>query len=153
MLVEDYRRYYLDLTQGIIAGNHAHFQITMEHDDPKRVTYKNYQRGLTVLALISLIESNFLTKQQVKALRKFEPIPDLDNAINQEHLSCYIYLRDCYAHNPFSKLLPAGTNTDKFKETLSSNNFPFAQIQEDEVCIVDTHQLHLLVLRFYGQSV
>jgi len=153
MSVEDYRRYYLDLTQGILAGNHAHFQITMEHNDPKKIIYKNYQSGLIVLALISLIESNFLTKPQIKALRKFEEVPNLNSAINQKYLSCYIYLRDCYAHNPFSKLLPSGTNTDKFKETINSNNFPFAEIQEDNVSILDTHQLHLLVLRFYEQLV
>ncbi len=153
MSVEDYRRYYLDLTQGILAGNHAHFQITMAHDDPKRIIYKNYQCGLTVLALISLIESNFITKPQLKALRKFEEVPTLNSAINQEHLSCYIYLRDCYSHNPFSKLLPTGTNTDNFIAKINSNNFPFAQIQGDNVSIVDTHQLHLLVLMFYNQFV
>jgi len=153
MLINDYRGYYLDLTLGIIAGNHAHFQITMEPDDPKKVIYKNYQRGLTVLALVSLIESNFLNKKEMRALRKFEAVPDLNSTINQDHLSCYIYLRDCYAHNPFSKLLTLGTNTDKFKATLNSNNFPFARIEENNVYIVDTHELHLLVLRFYGEPV
>jgi hypothetical protein len=153
MLVEDYRKYYLDLTQGVMSSHSGHFQITLEKDDPKKITYQNYQRGLTILALISLIESNFLTKPQVRALRKFEVVPDLNNSINQEHLSCFIYLRDCYAHNPFSKLLPAGGNTDKFREALNSDNFPFAQIQEDDVHILNTHELHLLVLRFYDQPV
>ena len=153
MSVEDYRQYYLDLKQGVLAGNHAHFKITMELDNPKNIIYKNYQRGLTVLALISLIESNFITKMQLKALRKFEEVSTLNSKINQEHLSCYIYIRDCYAHNPFSKLLPEGTNTNKFIEAINSGNFPFAQIQEDNISIVDTHQLHLLVLRFYNQPV
>ncbi len=126
MLIDDYRRYYIDLTQGVIAGNYAHFQITMEKDDPKREVYENYQRGLTVLALVSLIESNFLDRVKMKALRKFETVPDFNTAINQEHLSCYIYLRDCYAHNPFSRLLNSGSNTEKFKSTINSNNFPFS---------------------------
>ena len=153
MQIEDYRCYYLDLSLGILAGNRAHFQITMEQDDPKIAIYKNYQRGLMVLALVSLIESKFLNKQDMKSLRKFEVLPNLNTAINQNYLSCFIYLRDCYAHNPCSKLLPSGVNTDGFKKALSSGSFTFAKIEGDNFYISDTHQLHLLVLRLYGEPV
>jgi hypothetical protein len=153
MSVEEFRRYYLDLTLGALGGNHAHFQITCGDDDSIKKEHDKYRRGLVVLALISFIESNFLNKQQIKDIRNFKTVAGISSSINQTHLSCYLYLRDCYAHNPFSELLSSGLNTSGFIQAINSNNFEFANIIGNNVVIENTHELKLLVLRFFGESV
>lgn len=153
MRVDEFNRYYLDLTLGALGGNSAHFQITCEDDDSIKKEHDKYRRGLIVLALMSFIESNFLNKQQIKDLRTFKTVIGIPSSINQTHLSCYLYLRDCYAHNPFSELLPSGQNTSGFMQAISSSNFAFANIVGNNVVIENTHELKLLVLRFFGQSV
>lgn len=59
-----YRAYYLDLILGTLGGNRAHFAITDETGDATARSVR-YRTGLTVLALVSLIEANFLSKQEV----------------------------------------------------------------------------------------
>ena len=151
MEFKEYSGYYNDLTQGILGGNRAHFNITRSKDDPKIAVYNNYRNGLLVLSLVSLIEANFLTRQQLKQLRNFTHAPELNSSINQCHLSCFIYVRDCFGHNPSAKLLGEGANTQGFKRALDKGNFEFVDLKEDGLQINDTHELHRLILRFYGQ--
>jgi hypothetical protein len=153
MRVEEFSRYYLNLTLGALCGNHAHFQITCGDDDSTKEEYDKYRSGLIVLALISFIESNFLSKQQIKDLRNFKTVIGIPPSIDQTHLSCYLYLRDCYAHNPFSELLPSGVNTSGFIQAINSHNFEFASVTGNTVVIENTHELKLLVLRFFGENV
>ena len=151
MEFEEYREYYLDLTLGTLGGNRAHFNITRSEDDPKIAVYNNYRKGLLVLSLVSLIEANFVTKKQFKQLRNFIHVPELNSSINQCHLSCFIYVRDCFGHNPSAKLLGEGDNTTEFKRALDKGNFEFVDLKEDGLQINNTHELHRLILRFYGQ--
>lgn len=151
MNVADYRRYHLDLQGGVLAGNPTHFQLTETSEiDIKR--YDNYRRGLIVLALVSFIESNFI-QNDIKNLRKFQPITSINPLVNQTHLSCYIYMRDCFAHNPLSILLPTGNNTASFVNAVHTGYFPYASILGQSIFIKETHPLHLIVLRLYGENV
>ena len=153
MTLSEYRRYYLDLTLGILGGNHAHFSITMPDDSTQKAEYDNYRRGLTVLALVSLAESNLITEADFKALRKFEPTAIVPSTVNQTHLSGFIYLRDCVAHNPATTLLSGGKNTEAFLSAVASGQFPFATVSGSSLSIGNTHELHLIVLRLYGENV
>lgn len=153
MSKEEFNQYYLDLTLGALGGNYAHFQIVYGDDNSKKNKLDNYRSGLIVLALVSFIESNFLDREQIKNIRNFRTVDRIPPSINQTHLSCYFYLRDCYAHNPFSNLLSSGPNTKGFEEALASNNFRFASILENKVVIENTHELKLLVLRFFEENV
>lgn len=153
MTLSEYRRYYLDLTLGILGGNHAHFSITMPDHTTKKREYDNYRRGLIVLALVSLAESNLITKADFKALRKFQSAVAVPSSVNQTHLSGFIYLRDCVAHNPATTVLSGGSNTAAFLAVVASGHFPFANLSTATLSIKDTHELHLIVLRLYGENV
>lgn len=153
MTLTEYRRYYLDLTLGILGGNHAHFEITMPSDEQRKAEYDNYRAGLTVLALVSLIEGNFLAKSDLKALRNFQHASNVPPSVNQLHFSGFIYLRDCFAHNPLAKLLSTGANTTAFLAAIAAGQFTFATVSGQAVRIENTHQLHLIVLRFFGENV
>ena len=153
MTLPEYRRYYLDLTLGILGGNHAHFAITMPAEIKRKADYDNYRAGLIVLALVSLIEANFLSKSDLKALRNFQPASGVTTAVDQLHLSGFIYLRDCFAHNPIANLLPPGPNTTAFLAAVAAGTFPFATVSGQALRIENTHQLHLLVLRLFGEIV
>jgi hypothetical protein len=102
--------------------------------------------------MIAFIESNFLSKSQMKSLRKFEEIGGIPNSINQYTLSCFIYLRDAIAHNPRVELLPSGCNTDAFVRAVNEHKFNFAKIEDPVIQIDDRaiHHLHLMVRKFYG---
>lgn len=125
-------------------------------DPAMQADFENKKNGLMVLALVSIIESNFLTKSDLKALRNFNaPSTTLPTSVNQLHLSGFIYLRDCFAHNPSGKLLSSGHNTSAFCAAVSSGTFPWATISGQDITIEPTavHELHLNILRFYGQAV
>lgn len=153
MTLSEYQRFYLDLSLGILGGNHAHFAITMPTDNQRKAEYDNYRAGLTVLALVSLIEANFLSKSDLKALRNFQPASSILPTVNQLHLSGFIYLRDCFSHNPLAILLSSGTNTTAFLAAVASAQFPFASISGQNLRIESTHELHLLALRLFGEDV
>lgn len=154
MTLSEYQRYYIDLTQGVLGSNHAHFSITML-EDTRKMEYDNYRRGLVVLALVSLAESNLITEGDFKALRKFQPAVTIPATVNQVHLSGFIYLRDCVAHNPATTLLSGGKNTEAFLSVVASGQFPFVTISGRALHIEDkdTHALHLIVRRLYGEHV
>lgn len=132
-------------------------------NDPKLTTdsimkadFENKKNGLMVLALVSIIESNFLTKSDLKALRNFNPpSTTIPTSVNQAHLSGFIYLRDCFAHNPSGKILGSGQNTTSFCSAVASDTFPWATIVGHDMIIdpKSIHELHLNILRFYGQDV
>jgi hypothetical protein len=152
MTLGHYRAYYLDLILGTLGGNHAHFAITDETGEAS-VRATHYRRGLVVLALVSLIEANFLSKQDLRVIRKFGALPSLPPSVDSNHLACYAYIRDCFAHNPEAYLLPQGSNTTGFLSAVQSGRFPFAGLSGDQVVVNDTHQLNLIVLRFFGEPV
>lgn len=152
MTLEHYRAYYLDILLGTLGGNRAHFSITDETGEAAERSAK-YRRGLMVLALISLIEANFLSKAELKEIRKFGVPSSLPQGLNPTHLACFTYVRDCFAHNPDALLLPPGQNTTSFLNALQSGGFPFCEISGNQVVVKDTHELHLIVLRFFGESV
>jgi hypothetical protein len=152
MNLTDYRSYYLNLILGTLGGNHAHFKITDESGEAVAKSAA-YRRGLTVLALVSLIEANFLSKQQLRELRGFQTPQGLPASVNLTHLSCYIYLRDCFAHNPNAAILPPGANTTGFVNAVNSGTFTYATVQGTQIDVTDTHELHLIVLRLFGENV
>lgn len=152
MTATHYRAYYLDLILGTLGGNHAHFAITDETGE-SAVRSARYRSGLVVLALVSLIEANFLSRQDLKTVRNFGAPPSLPLSINPTHLACYVYVRDCFAHNPEAPLLTPGSNTTGFQTAVQSGCFPFAGLSGTQVVVNDTHQLHLMVLRFFGEPV
>ena len=148
MTITEYRRYYLDLTLGVLGGNHGHFDITEPSTDQLEI-YNNYSNGLIVLALVSFLDARFLSKSELKVLRNFEPVARIPSTIHQVHLSSYIYLRDCFAHNPFAKLLPEGQNTTAFLAAIDSGKFSFASVAEQRIRILDTNPLHRIILRLF----
>lgn len=154
MTKEEYLAYYQDLTRGALGGGHAHFAITDE-DGQRRPEFDNLRRGLTVLALISLIESRFLIRQPrgtMRRLRNFQPVLTLASTIDQRRLSCYIYIRDCFGHDPRAKLFPSTQpNTIEFESAIVDGLFPFATIEKSAIKIVDTHALHQIVLGFFDE--
>jgi hypothetical protein len=152
MTVEEYRSFYLDLTLGALGGNRAHFEITDEKG-PRRVAYDSYRQGLVTLALVSLLESRFLTRGQIRCLRTFSPVADLPRNIDQVQLSCFLYVRDCFAHNPFGEIFEAGRNTLVFEEYVRDGKFPHLKLSQNKIKSVNNHELHLIILRFYKQNV
>lgn len=152
MTPTQYRAYYLDLILGTLGGNRAHFAITDETGEAAKRS-ANYRSGLVVLALVSLIEANFLSKQELRKIRNFETLRSLPPSVDLTHLACYAYIRDCFAHNPSANLLPPGINTTGFLSAVQLGKFPFAGLSGNQVVVNDTHQLHLIVLRFFGEPV
>lgn len=124
MTKQEYLTYKLDLTLGVLGGGHAHFAITDE-DGQRRPEFDNLRGGLTVLAPISLIESRFLRgppRGTMRRLRNFQPILTLASTIDQRRLSCYLYIRDCFGHDPKAKLFPSTQlNTIGFESALRHN--------------------------------
>jgi hypothetical protein len=159
MTLSDYSFWYIRflLTAiGPAVRREAANDFKLASDPALQADFENKKNGLMVLGLVSIIESNFLTKPDLKALRKFRmPSVALPASVNQSHLSCFIYLRDCFAHNPSGKLLRSGRNTSSFCSAVSSGTFPLAAIAGQDVTIAPraTHELHLNILRFYGQPV
>ena len=152
MTPKHYNAYYLNLILGTLGGNHAHFAMTDETGEAT-VRSAQYRSGLVVLALVSLIEANFLSKQTLKTIRNFGAPTSLPASVDPTHLACYAYVRDCFAHNPEAHLLPHGINTTGFLSAVQSGRFPFACLSGTRVLVNNTHQLHLIVLRFFGEPV
>lgn len=152
MTPTQYRAYYHDLILGTLGGNRTHFAITDETGEAA-VRSAQYRRGLVVLALVSLIEANFLSKQDLKTIRNFGALLSLPPSVDPTHLACYAYIRDCFAHNPEAHLLPQGSNTTGFLSAVQSGYFPFADLSGTQVVVNDTNKLHLIVLRFFGEPV
>jgi hypothetical protein len=148
----EYLSFYLDMRLGALGGNHAYFEIT-DPSGNKVATALRQRSGLMVLVLVSIIESNFLSKAQLRLLRNFEAPQMLPSSVDPLHLSCYIYIRDCVAHNPKRVMLPPGRNTDRFLSAVTSGAFPFARVTHSEVTVEDSHELHRIILRLFGQNV
>lgn len=153
MTLAEYRRYYLDLKLGVLGGNHGHFVITMPDKTERKANYDNFRRALLVLTLVSLAESNLIVASDFKALRKFKPAATVPSTVNQTHLSGFIYLRDCVAHNPAATLLSGGKNTAAFLAAVTSGQFPFVTVSGSSLSIGNVNELHLIVLRLYGENV
>jgi hypothetical protein len=159
MTVEEYRSYYIRFLVTIIGpsvNREVHNEPALASDLALQADLENKKTGLMVLSLVSLIEANFLSKQDMRALRSFTAPPTpLPAAVSLEHLAGCIYLRDCVAHNPNGALLPPGQNTTAFTAAVAGQTFRWAAIQCQAVRISPqvTGELHLNVLRFYGETV
>jgi hypothetical protein len=159
MTQSEYAAYYIRFlvtTLGPSVKREAHNDEALQNDLALQADLENKKNGLIVLALVSFIESNFLTKTDLKLLRQFQaPSTVIPPSVNTAHLSSFIYLRDCFAHNPDAVLLGAGTNTSAFSTAVASGAFPWATISGKSITVIPTgiHQLHLNVLRLFGENV
>ena len=128
MTIDEYKVYYIDFVQDILgpAVKRANGDLKLQADPARQARYENLKNGLLILGMVSFIESNFLQRAQIKSLRKFEPcLPPLPAKVNATHVSCYLYIRDCVAHDPSAKLLPPGLNTTGFCAAVNSCAFPW----------------------------
>ena len=159
MTQSEYAAYYIRFlvtTLGPAVKREAKNDEGLQKDAALQADLENKKNGLIVLTLVSFIESNFLTKPDLKLLRQFQPpTTAIAPSINITHLSCFIYLRDCFAHDPNAVLLGAGTNTSSFCAAVFSGAFPWATISGQSITVVPNgiHELHLNVLRFFGENV
>jgi hypothetical protein len=159
MTVEEYRSYYIRFLVTIIGpsvNREVHNDPALASDSALQADLENKTTGLMVLSLVSLIEANFLSKQDMRALRSFTAPPTpLPASVKLDHLAGCIYLRDCVAHNPNGALLPPGQNTTAFSAAVAGQTFPWAAIQGQAISISPQviHELHLNVLRFFGEHV
>ena len=159
MDIADYRRFYIDFVVTILGPSvkrEATCDIKLAADVARQEVYENQKNGLVILALVSLIEANFLTKAQLKELRGFSASPSgVPVAINPLHLASFVYIRDCFAHSPFAKLLPSGPNTSAFLAAVRSRAFPWASSTGSDIRVIPAglHELHLIVLCFFGEAV
>jgi hypothetical protein len=159
MTREEYSRFYVDFIVTILGPSvkrEANCDLKLQSDLKRQAEYENQKNGLVVLALVSFIESNFLQKADLKQLRQFQaPQTVLPPTVNAAHLSCFIFLRDCFAHNPAAVLLGPGTNTSAFTAAVTTGTFPWASVAGQSVTVdsAGLHELHLIVLRFLGENV
>lgn len=157
MTLDEYKRFYIDFVVTVLdpaVKREASCDLKLQADPARQAEYENLKNGLVILALVSFIESNFLTKQQMRQLRQFRsctsPMP---TSINPTHISCFIYIRDCIAHGPSAQLLSNGLNTESFLSVIKSGQFPWASVTSATLDIGGAHELHLNVLRFFGETV
>ena len=159
MTKSEYAAYYIRFIVTVLGpavNREAHNDQGLMSDPALQADLENKKNGLIVLTLVSFIESNFLPKADLKLLRQFQaPAQALPSTLNQLHISCFIYLRDCFAHNPTGALLGAGINTAAFTAAVASGAFPWASVSGQSITVVPTgiHELHLNVLRFFGENV
>lgn len=158
MTLKEYKSFYIDYIETILKPavyREAHIDSNLGSNQVLQSQLQQYSYGLMVLALVSIIEANFLGQRTLKDLRNFRVPSSLSPAINPVHLSCFIYLRDCFAHNPDRVLFSSGNNTEGFKNAIANKSFPFATIEDEKVLIGGkaAHALHLIILRFFGEDV
>lgn len=158
MTVEEYKRFYVDFVLTILnpaVAQEVSNDPVLRSNPARQAEYQNLVGGLVILALVSFVESNFLSTAQLKSLRNFAGCaPPLPSKVNLTHLSCFVYIRDCFAHDPSGQLLSGGTNTTQFLAALQSGAFPWASIAGSTVSLTGaSHELHLMILRFFGQEV
>ena len=147
---KDYKYYYNHYINSLLGVREQEFDsINLPEKDKK--LFFNYATGTKILLMVAFIESNFLTSKKMKKLRKFEVIDDIPNNIHQSHLSAFIYIRDCIAHNPRIELLPSGHNTDQFLQMINEGKFHFAKIEDTKIIIKENviQYLHLIVRDFF----
>lgn len=151
MEFDDYKYFYLNFVDRLLGIREQEFDC-MNITEEKKQSFFNYALGAKLLLMVAFIESNFLSKSQMKSLRKFEQIEGIPDSINQSILSCFIYIRDAIAHNPRVELLPPGYNTDAFVRAVDECNFHFAKIDNSTIKIEYNaiHCLHLMVRNFYN---
>ena len=148
MTINEFNDYYLNLKLGVLGGNHGHFDSVNAGLETLEKS-KRYRMGLMVLAVVSLIEANFLNKQDLRTIRNFEISSNVPATVNSTHLACYIYIRDCFAHNPEAMLLPEGKNTNGFLSAVGRGEFPYGSISDNKVIVQNTDQLGSIARRFF----
>lgn len=152
MTFNDYKKYYHRYINSVLGLREQEFDC-MNITESERTLFSSYEVGTKVLLMVAFIESNFLNKAQLKSLRKFEEPDAISVGVNFTQLSCFVYIRDCMAHNPNMLLLPDGQNTIKFTGMVSAGRFNFATINKENITVLESsiHQLHLTIRKFYGQ--
>ena len=150
MTLEEYKVYYLKFVNCLLGIREQELGV-MDLTEEEKQSYFNDSLGVKLLLMVAFIESNFLSKSQMKSLRNFREVEGIPSSINQKMLSCFIYLRDAIAHNPKVELLSPGSNTDAFVEAVNEHEFNLAKI-EGSVIQIDNraiNRLHLMVKEFY----
>jgi len=147
----DYKHYYLNYVDRLLGIREQEFDC-MTISPEERVLFFNYLLGTKTVLMIAFIESNFLTRSQMKSLRKFEEVDGIPSNIHQPLLSCFIYIRDCIAHNPKLILLPSGTNTSGFVRAINEGKFNYAKIDGASIIIDERaiQKLHLTIRGFFN---
>lgn len=159
MTIEEYRNWYIRFlitTIGPSVKREANNDQKLASDQLMLTDFENKKNGIMILLLVSILESNFLTREDLRNLRNFETSTTvLPISINQHHLSCFIYLRDCFAHNPSGIALNDGNNTRCFRLALESGTFNLATILDNHIKINPNaiHEMHLNILRLFEQEV
>lgn len=160
MTLDEYKSLHQDLKLGVLCTNHSHFDALDKLNSERNIKkYNNYRAGILIFSLVSFIESNFLDSKKMKSLRKFEYVVGLPSGVNQKHLSCFIYIRDCVAHNMFPKLFVSNTNsgaghTQKFIDSTNNGDFPFVTVSGGDIILGNSlNDLHLIVLDFFDVGV
>jgi hypothetical protein len=159
MTIQEYSAYYTDFlvtTLGPAVKREADSDIGLKNDQARQVDLENKKNGLIVLLLVAFIESNFLKKPVLTELRQFKaPKTGIPNSVDPLHLSCFVYLRDCFAHDPQAVLLPGGQNTTDIKNAVSKGLFPWVTISGSSIKVGSEGilALHHIVLRFFGETV
>ena len=148
---EDYKHYYSRYIDSLLGIREQEFDC-MDITNEEKKLFANYMTGTKISLMIAFIESNFINNRQMRDLRKFNEIEGIPNDIHQSLLSCFIYIRDCIAHNPRLILLSPGDNTDNFVRILNEGGFNFATIRGENITIDNSaiHHLHLTIRRFYN---
>ena len=148
----EYKQYYQLLTAGILGGNEGNLAI-MQASNIDVSQFTNYRSGLIILSLVAFTESNFFEKSDFKLLRNFDTVENFPIGVHQLHLSCYIYIRDCFAHNPKAVMFSGGRNTEGFKLAVNSGQFNAASITGNEIKINESceHSLHMIIRALYEQ--
>jgi hypothetical protein len=156
MTLDEYSNYYMSfvvLALGSSVDRAARQLPDVDRNTGVESDYKNKMSGLIVLLLVSVIEANFLSKQDFNKLRNFsQPDCSLPAGADLNEISSFIYIRDCFAHDPTGSIFDSGDNTIAFKDEILKGAFPYASISNGKLVVRPdaTHQLHLTVRRFFG---
>lgn len=123
----------------------------MSVSDAERKMYFNCAEGTRILLLVAFVETNFLDREQVRSLRKFENVDSIAAGIKQSELSCFYYVRDCAGHNPKMELFGPSRNTDAFLAECNSNRFRCVEILNNAINVRPeaVRRLHMMIRAFY----
>ncbi len=159
MNISEYNSWYMGFVKAVICpavSVASKNDIKLGKDSELQEKLEVRKNMLIVVNLVAVIEAHFLSGSQPRELRKFEALSNpLPHAVDETHLSCFYYLRDTYAHNGDAVLFPSSTNTTQFLSSVSSGSFPFASVTDQSIAINGNtvHELHLIVLRLFGENV
>jgi hypothetical protein len=119
-----------------------------------------HSRAIQILVILAFIEGggHVGSEKNWSALRKFKELPDPVPKPIQPHylknLSCFIYIRDCFAHRGDCVMFPqTQQNSQSFIAAVTGSEFMYARIEPnlnrffiEDRAVHDLHQiaLHLI---------